>query len=107
MEQYVKHRKRFRWEILFKCLMTFLLILLVIHILRTTIFEPYEIYYVEYEMKYGDTIFEVVQEKNVDLPWGYTVQDFVHMTVEKNDIHSPSSLQIGDALLIPVAHIGK
>ncbi|MBU5262078.1 hypothetical protein [Bacillus atrophaeus] len=64
----------------------------------------YEIKYIKYEVQKDDSLIEIVQQKNNYTPWGWDSRDFVDLTIEKNQIMNPLSIQPGDILLIPVAH---
>lgn len=63
----------------------------------------YEIKYIKYEVKKDDSLIEIVRQMNDYTPWGWDSRDFVDLTMKKNQIVNPSSIQPGDILLIPVA----
>ncbi|MCD7910996.1 LysM peptidoglycan-binding domain-containing protein [Bacillus velezensis] len=63
----------------------------------------YQIDYIKYEVRKNDSLIEIVQQQNDYAPWGWDSRDFVDLTIEKNQITNPSTIQPGDVLLIPVA----
>jgi hypothetical protein len=72
-------------------------------VIRTTILAPYQITYVEYHMKQNDSLYNVVQDMNDYTPFGWNIQDFVALAMDKNNIQDASTIRHGQVVMIPIA----
>jgi hypothetical protein len=88
-----------RFAIVFAlCIILNLLILVSIY----SVFPKYDIKYVDYQMKSGETMYEVIQKLNKDYEGTYDVRDLIIYVKEENDLESAGKIQIGEIYKIPV-----
>lgn len=64
--------------------------------------DDYEVTYMEYHVQQNDSLFNVVQDHNEHMPWGWNTHDLVDLTLEKNHIQHVTKVQAGDVIWIPI-----
>jgi hypothetical protein len=80
----------------------FLVAFVYIVTLWVTQISNYEVHYKEYKLKPRDTVFNVVQEHNDYMPWGWDARDLISLTKDANHLNNVGSVKAGDTILIPI-----
>lgn len=96
-------RTKLKWDNISFLIAGFVTGLLVIWILKVSVFAPYEIQYVEHHVQDKDTIINLVQDMNDYTPFGWDARDFVALALDKNNMSSGAELRAGQTIYIPVA----
>lgn len=62
----------------------------------------YDVHYEEYIIKSGDTLYDVIKERNKDVTYHWDIRDMVYITQERNKITNVGTIQHGDLIEVPV-----
>ena len=97
--------KRLKWHNIFTLILVIVALSIAVWHVREG--SDYEIKYIPYRMQENDTLFNIVQDKNSFVPWGWDAHDFVSLTKKVNHIEDVSQIQAGQTILIPIAEPKK
>ncbi|PGV23070.1 hypothetical protein [Bacillus cereus] len=81
---------------------TFACIFLFIFLTMLSTDTDYDVHYEEYIIKSGDTLYDVIKERNKDVTYHWDIRDIVYIAQERNKITNVGSIQHGDLIEVPV-----